>query len=68
MKTVKILLVLVTLSFSICTGSYSVAAPKIKISKEALFNYVQYITINGELWKITYSDDGVVLSQERVFD
>lgn len=68
MKTVKILLVLVTLSFSICSGSYSFAAPKIKVSKEALSNYVQYVTINGELWKYTYSDDGQLLQTERVFD
>lgn len=68
MKTVKILLVLVTLSFSICSGTYSVAAPKVKVSKEALSNYVQYVTINGELWKYTYSDDGQLLQTERVFD
>lgn len=68
MKTLKILLFSAFITLSIFTGSQVFAAPKVKLCKEALSNYVQYVVINGELWKYTYSDDGQLLQTERVFD
>lgn len=51
-----------------CTADYGTAPKEKSYLQNSFSNYDEYVFINEELWKFTYSDDGKLISQTRVFD
>lgn len=71
MKTIKTFLAVLTfiMSFISVFSVNSIAKPRLKQDyRETIANYVEYVVIDGKLWKITYSDDGNVIERIPVFD
>ena len=62
------IVILFTLLIGVSSVTNSTEINSIKIQSQSCSLHVEYVNINGEIWKLTYDDDGVLIFKEKVFD
>lgn len=62
------IVILFTLLMGVSIAAQSTEVKHLTVKFQSCSLHVEYININGEIWKLTYDDDGVLIFKEKVFD